>query len=180
MNPLDEQSKRRAYELWDSPILDESLVGTVKGLQQIHAFLFGGLYEFAGQIRTKNVSKGGFQFANCRYFGEALPRIEAMPEGSIDEIVDKYVKMNIAHPFMEGNGRATRIWLDMLLKRRLAKCVDWQLIDKQDYLNAMERSVIDATDIKRLISTSLTDRIDDRELFMKGIDHSYYYEEIDE
>ena len=180
MNPLDDQSKRRAYELWDSPVLDESLVGTVMGLQQIHAFLFGGLYEFAGQIRVKNISKGGFQFANCRYFDETLPQIEAIPEGSLDEIVDKYVEMNIAHPFMEGNGRATRIWLDMLLKRRLAKCVDWQLIDKQDYLNAMERSVIDATDIKRLILTALTDRIDDRELFMKGIDYSYYYEEIDE
>ena len=180
MSPRDEQSKRRAYELWDSPILDENLVGTVRGLRQIHAFLFGGLYDFAGQIRTKNISKGGFQFANCHYFDETLPRIEAMPEGSVDEIVDKYVEMNIAHPFMEGNGRATRIWLDMLLKRRLSKCVDWRLIDKQDYLKAMERSVIDATDIKRLISAALTDRIDDRELFMKGIDYSYYYEEIDE
>ena len=179
MSPLDEQSKKRAYELWDSPLLDESLVGTVMGLQQIHAFLFAGLYDFAGQIRTKNISKGGFQFANCRYFDETLPRIEAMPEGSVDEIVDKYVEMNIAHPFIEGNGRATRIWLDMLLKSRLAKCVDWQLIDKQDYLKAMERSVVDATDIKRLISAALTDKIDDRELFMKGIDYSYYYEEIE-
>jgi cell filamentation protein len=150
------------------------------GLQQIHAFLFGGLYDFAGQIRTKNISKGGFQFANCRHFDEILPSIEAMPEGSIDEIVDKYVEMNIAHPFMEGNGRAMRIWLDMLLKARLSKCVDWRLIDKQDYLNAMECSVVDATDIQRLISAALTDEIDDRELFMKGIDYSYYYEEIDE
>lgn len=179
MSPLDEQSKRRAYELWDSPLLDENLVGTVAGLQQIHAFLFGGLYDFAGQLRTKNISKGGFQFANCRHFNEALPRIEAMPESSIGEIVDKYVEMNIAHPFMEGNGRAMRIWLDMLLKHRLTKCVDWQIIDKQDYLKAMERSVIDATDIRNLISAALTDRIDDRELFMKGIDYSYYYEEID-
>ena len=180
MNPLDEQSKRRAYELWDSPILDESLIGTVAGLQQIHAFLFGGLYDFAGQIRTKNISKGGFQFANCLYFGETLPQIEAMPEGSINEIVDKYVEMNIAHPFMEGNGRAMRIWLDMMLKHRLAKCVDWRLIDKQDYLRAMKRSVVDATEIHGLISAALTEKIDDRELFMKGIDYSYYYEEVDD
>lgn len=180
MSPLDERSKKRAYELWDSPILDEDLVGTVTGLQQIHAFLFGGLYDFAGQIRTKNISKSGFQFANCQYFGETLPRIDAMPDGSVNEIIDKYVEMNIAHPFMEGNGRATRIWLDMLLKQRVGKCVDWQLIDKQDYLRAMERSVIDAADIKRLVSSALTDGVDDRELFMKGIDYSYYYEEIDE
>lgn len=180
MSPLDEQSKRRAYELWDSPVLDEDFVGTVVGLQQIHAFLFGGLYNFAGQMRTKNISKGGFQFANCRHFDEILPRIEAMPEDSIEEIIDKYVEMNIAHPFMEGNGRAMRIWLDVLLKRRLAKCVDWRLIDKQDYLKSMERSVVDAADIKRLISAALTGAIDDRELFMKGIDYSYYYEEVEE
>lgn len=178
MSSLDEQSKKRAYELWDSPILDESLVGTVKGLQQIHAFLFGGLYDFAGQIRTKNISKGGFQFANCRHFGETLPKIEAMPEGTVAEIVDKYVEMNIAHPFMEGNGRATRIWLDMMLKRRLRKCVDWQAVEKQSYLKAMERSVVDSSWIQELIAAALTDKIDDRELFMKGIDYSYYYEEI--
>lgn len=180
MSPLDEQSKRRAYELWDSPILDENLVGTVMGLRQIHAFLFGGLYAFAGQIRTKNISKGGFQFANCQYFDEILPQIESMPDASAEEIIGKYVAMNIAHPFMEGNGRAMRIWLDMLLKSRLAKCVDWRRINKEDYLRAMERSVTDAADIKRLITAALTSAIDDRELFMKGIDYSYYYEEIEE
>lgn len=179
MSPLDERSKMRAYELWDSPILNEDFIGTVKGLQQIHAFLFGGLYDFAGQIRTKNISKGGFQFANCQYFGETLPKIEAMPDATEAEIVDKYIEMNIAHPFMEGNGRTTRIWLDMLLKQRVRKCVDWSRIDKQDYLRAMERSVIDASDIKRLIHGALTDKIDDRELFMKGVDYSYYYEEIE-
>lgn len=179
-SPLDEQSKRRAYELWDSPILDENLVGTVKGLQQIHAFLFDGLYDFAGKIRSKNISKGGFQFANCRYFDEIFTRIEAMPETNEAEIIDKYIEMNIAHPFMEGNGRATRIWLDMLLKQRLYRCVDWQLINKQDYLKAMEQSIIDAAPIHALITGALTERIDDRELFMKGIDYSYYYEEIDD
>ncbi len=180
MSPLDEQSKRRAYELWDSPVLDEDFVGTVKGLQQIHAFLFDGLYDFAGKIRTKNISKGGFQFANWRYFDETFARIEAMPDTTATEIVDKYVEMNIAHPFMEGNGRATRIWLDMLLKQRLHLCVDWRLIDKQEYLKAMERSVIDAKPIRALITGALTGRIDDRELFMKGIDYSYYYEETDD
>lgn len=180
MSPLDEQSKMRAYELWDSPILNENLVGTVKGLQQIHSFLFGGLYDFAGQIRTKNISKGGFQFANCQYFGEIPPKIEAIPDTTEAEIISKYVEMNIAHPFMEGNGRATRIWLDMLLKQRVSKCVDWSRIDKQDYLKAMERSVVDDSDIKRLIHGALTDKIDDRELFMKGVDYSYYYEEIEE
>ena len=180
MSPLDEQGKRRAYELWDSPILDESLVGTVEGLQQIHAFLFDGLYDFAGKIRTKNISKGGFQFANCQYFDEIFGRIESIPDSSIDEIINKYIEMNIAHPFMEGNGRTTRIWLDLLLKRKLGLCVDWSLIDKKGYLDAMERSVINDMAIRELISGALTDRIDDRELFMKGIDYSYYYEEVDD
>lgn len=180
MSPLDEQSKRRAYELWDSPILDEGLVGTMEGLQQIHAFLFDGLYDFAGKIRTKNISKGGFQFANCQFFDEVFAHIEAMPEATVEEIIDKYVEMNIAHPFMEGNGRAMRIWLDMLLKRRLGLCVDWQLIDKKEYLGSMERSIVDAEPIRTLILGALTDRVDDRELFMKGIDYSYYYEEVDD
>lgn len=180
MSPLDEQSKQRAYELWDSPMIDPSLEGTMKGLRQIHAFLFGGLYDFAGNIRDKNISKGGFQFANCRYFDEILPKIEAMPEGNESQIIDKYVEMNIAHPFMEGNGRAMRIWLDMMLKSRLGKCVDWQLIDKKDYLKAMEKSVVNSSAIQELIAGSLTDRINDRELFMKGIDYSYYYEEIED
>lgn len=180
LSPLDEQSKQRAYELWDSPMIDPDLTGTVKGLRQIHAFLFGGLYDFAGSIRDKNISKGGFEFANCRYFGETLPQIEEMPEASASQIIDKYVEMNIAHPFMEGNGRATRIWLDMMLKKNLGKCVDWRLINKQDYLSAMELSVTDASEIQRLIAGALTDRINDRELFMKGIDYSYYYEEIED
>ena len=137
-SPLDERSKQRAYELWDSPILDSELVGTVEGLRQVHAFLFDGLYDFAGRIRTKNISKGGFQFANCAFFGDILPSIEALPDSTAEQIVDKYVEMNIAHPFMEGNGRATRIWLDMLLKRRLGKCVDWRLVGKKEYLAAME------------------------------------------
>lgn len=180
LNPLDEQSKTRAYELWDSPILDEALVGTIKGLQQIHAFLFSGLYDFAGKIRDKNISKGGFQFANCRYFDEIFAQVEAMPDETEAQIIEKYVELNIVHPFMEGNGRATRIWLDMLFKARLGKCVDWQQIDKKLYLRAMEESVLDSSHIKKLITGALTDKIDDRELFMKGIDYSYYYEEIEE
>lgn len=179
-SPLDERSKQRAYELWDSPILDQDLVGTVKGLRQIHAFLFDGLYDFAGKIRTKNISKGGFQFANCAFFGEILPSIDALPDLTEVQIVDKYVEMNIVHPFMEGNGRATRIWLDMLLKKRVGKCVDWRLIDKKEYLGAMEESVLDSARIHELIAGALVDDINDRELFMKGIDYSYYYEVVDE
>lgn len=179
-DPIDEQSKRNAYELYENSILDTSEAGTIKGLQQIHAFLFGGLYEFAGQIRTKNISKGGFVFANCLYLEKIFNQIEAMPENNIDEIIDKYIEMNIAHPFMEGNGRATRIWLDQLLKIRIGKCIDWQQIDKKDYLNAMKKSPFDVTPIKNLIKSAITDRINDREIFMKGIDYSYYYETIEE
>lgn len=179
-DPIDEQSKRNAYELYENSILETTEVGTVKGLQQIHAFLFGGLYDFAGQIRTKNISKGGFAFANCMYLGKTFCQIESMPENSFDEIIDKYIEMNIAHPFMEGNGRATRIWLDQLLKTRINKCIDWQQIDKKDYLNAMEKSPFDANPIKKLLESAITDRIHDREIFMKGIDYSYYYETIDE
>lgn len=179
-DPIDEQSKRNAYELYENSILETTEVGTVKGLQQIHAFLFGGLYDFAGQIRTKNISKGGFAFANCMYLKETFLQIESMPENSFDEIIDKYVEMNIAHPFMEGNGRATRIWLDQLLKTRINKCIDWQQIDKKDYLNAMEKSPFDANPIKKLLESAMTDRINDCEIFMKGIDYSYYYETIDE
>lgn len=179
-DPIDEQSKRNAYELYENSILETTEVGTVKGLQQIHAFLFGGLYDFAGQIRTKNISKGGFAFANCMYLKETFLQIESMPENSFDEIIDKYVEMNIAHPFMEGNGRATRIWLDQLLKTRINKCIDWQQIDKKDYLNAMEKSPFDANPIKKLLESAITNRINDREIFMKGIDYSYYYETIDE
>lgn len=145
-------------------------------LLQIHAYIFGGLYDFAGQIRTKNISKGGFTFANALHFPTILPTIEAMPETTFVEIADKYVDMNVAHPFMEGNGRSTRIWLDLMLRHSLKKCVDWSLIDKNAYLEAMRRSVVDSAPIKALLSGALTDKIDDQETFMKGIDYSYYYE----
>ena len=179
-SPLDERSKQRVCELWDSPILDNKLVGTVEGLRQVHAFLFDGLYDFAGQIRAKNISKGGFQFANCVFFGDILPSIDALPDSTAEQIVDKYVETNIAHPFMEGNGRATRIWLDMLLKKRLEKCVDWRLVAKKECLAAMEKSVVDSSRIHALVAAALTDDIDNRELFMKDIDYSYYYEVVDE
>ncbi|MBR4349547.1 MAG: Fic family protein [Bacteroidales bacterium] len=176
-NTIDGQSRKKAYALYESGLLKSLEPGSVKCLQQIHAYLFGGLYDFAGQIRSKNISKGGFSFANALHFPIVLPSIEKMPENTFDEIVDKYVEMNVAHPFMEGNGRSTRIWLDLMLKRSLKKCVDWSKINKNDYLTAMERSVVDATRIKELINSALTDKIDDREMFMKGIDYSYYYEE---
>ena len=176
-NTIDGKSKKRAYELFDSDLINESSIGTVKALQQIHAFLFGGLYDFAGQIRDVNISKGGFAFAAAAYLPQTLEQIEQMPDGAFDEIVDKYVEMNVAHPFREGNGRATRIWLDQMLKRSLKMCVDWSRIDKRSYLSAMERSVADSTTIRSLLQNALTDRIDDREIFMKGIDYSYYYEE---
>lgn len=141
------------------------------------AYIFGGLYDFAGQIRTRNISKGGFTFANALHFPTILQTIEAMPETTFDEIADKYVEMNVAHPFMEGNGRSTRIWLDLMLRRSLKKCVDWSIIDKNAYLEAMGLSVVDPAPIKALLSGALTDKIDDRETFMKGIDYSYYYEQ---
>ena len=174
---LDERSKQKAYLLLESGLIQSIEVGTVKGLKQIHAYLFGGLYDFAGQIRTHNISKGGFKFANALYLNENLKAIENMPETTISEIVQKYVEMNVAHPFMEGNGRSTRIWLDLILKKNLGKCVDWSRIDKTTYLEAMKKSPVDASDILSLIENALTDRIDDREIFMKGIDYSYYYEE---
>ena len=176
-NTIDGQSKKKAYTLFESGLLKNLEAGTVKCLQQIHAYLFGGLYDFAGQIRTKNISKGGFSFAPCQYFNMTLPTIERMPETTFDEITDKYVEMNIAHPFMEGNGRSTRIWLDLMLKRSLKKCVDWSKINKNDYLNAMQVSPANSTDIKMLIKNALTNKINDRDMFMKGIDYSYYYEE---
>jgi len=176
-NTIDGQSKKKAYSLFESGLLKTLEPGNVKCLQQIHAYLFGGLYDFAGQIRTKNISKGGFTFANALYFPDVLYNIERMPETTFDEIVDKYVEMNVAHPFMEGNGRSTRIWLDLMLKRTLKKCVDWSKIDKREYLDAMRESVSNADKIKRLIQSALTDKINDRETFMKGIDYSYYYEE---
>ena len=178
-NTIDGQSKKKAYQLFESDILKTVDPGTIKCLQQIHAYLFGGLYDFAGQIRTKNISKGGFTFANCMHFPETLQTIERMPETTFDEIMDKYIEMNVAHPFMEGNGRSTRIWLDLMLKRSLKRCVDWSQIDKNEYLAAMRESVSDSTHIKTLVEPVLTTKIDDREMFTKGIDYSYYYEQND-
>ena len=176
-NTIDGQSRRKAYTLFESNLLNTISVGTVKGLQQIHAYLFGGLYDFAGQIRNKTISKGGFTFCLWQHLGQQLLLIEQMPETTFDEIVSKYVEMNVAHPFMEGNGRSTRIWLDLMLKRSLKRCVDWSMIDKNDYLNAMRASVSDDSEIRRLLKGALTDEIDSRDMFMKGIDYSYYYEE---
>lgn len=178
-NTIDGQSRKKAYTLFESNLINSIEIGTVKGLQQVHAYLFGGLYDFAGKIRTVNIAKGGFQFAMAQYLPQTLANIEKMPDSTFEEIIDKYVEMNIAHPFREGNGRATRIWLDLMLKRSLKKCVDWSKINKSDYLSAMTRSVANATEIKSLIKNALTDKINDREIFMKGIDYSYYYEQVD-
>ncbi|MDR3210777.1 MAG: Fic family protein [Planctomycetota bacterium] len=177
---IDGKSKSKAYALFDSSLLDTIEVGTVKGLQQIHSYLFGGLYDFAGQIRKLNIAKGGFQFAKARFLPKTLGTIEQMPETTFEEITDKYVEMNVAHPFMEGNGRSTRIWLDLILKKQLKLCVDWSLIDKKDYLATMEKSVASSTQIKALLKQALTDKINDREVFMKGVDYSYYYEQEDD
>ena len=176
-NSIDGQSKKKAYTLIESGLLDSMEPGTVKCLQQIHAYLFGGLYDFAGQIRTKTIWKDGTLFCRAEYLMQNLRIIEQMPETCFDEIVNKYVEMNVAHPFMEGNGRSTRIWLDLMFKKRLKLCVDWSQIDKKRYLEAMRRSTTDATYIKALLNGAMTDEIDDREIFMKGIDYSYYYEQ---
>ncbi len=178
-NTIDGQSRKKAYTLYESGLLNTLEPGSIKCLQQIHAYLFGGLYDFAGKIREKNISKGGFAFANALHFPIVLRNIENMPETTFEEIADKYVEMNVAHPFMEGNGRSTRIWLDLMLRRSLKKCVDWSQIDKNEYLNAMRESVLDAKHIKALLQQALTDKINDREMFMKGIDYSYYYEQED-
>lgn len=176
---VDEKSKQKAYSLFDNSISDAIEVGTVKGLQQIHAYLFGGLYDFAGQIRMVNIAKAGFAFAPAMYLYDNLQIIENMPENSLEAIVKKYVEMNIAHPFMEGNGRSTRIWLDLILKKNLGQCIDWSKIDKNEYLSAMKESPVNSTHIYKLIKGALTDDINSREIFMKGIDYSYYYEQID-
>jgi len=176
---IDERSKRKAYELFESGFIDNIEVGTVKGLQQIHGYIFGGLYDFAGQIRTLNIAKDGFAFAPVMFLKENLIKIEEMPEDNFENIVAKYVEMNVAHPFMEGNGRSTRIWLDLILKKELKQCVDWSLINKTDYLNAMRESVVNSAQINHLLSEALTNDIDNRELMMKGIDYSYYYETED-
>ena len=178
-NSIDGQSKKKAYTLIESGLLDSMEPGTVKCLQQIHAYIFGGLYDFAGQIRMKTIWKDGTLFCRAEYLMKNLGIIENMPERTFDEIVNKYVEMNVAHPFMEGNGRSTRIWLDLIFKKQLKLCVEWSKIDKKEYLAAMRQSTTDATAIKALLQGAMTDRIDDRELFMKGIDYSYYYEQAD-
>lgn len=177
LDPIDEQSKKRAYELYENNIINDNEVGTTKALQKIHAYLFEGLYDFAGQIRRLTISKGGFVFANGDFLPETLKEIDKMKEESIDDIIHKYVEMNVAHPFMEGNGRSARIWLDLILKKRLSKCVDWASVNKEDYLNAMRLCPYDQTAIERIIKGALTDKITDREIFFKGVDASYYYEE---
>lgn len=177
---IDEKSKQKAYELFESGLINAIEVGTVKGLQQIHSYIFGGLYDFAGQIRSVNIAKGGFAFAPAMFLQDNLKLIEKMPEDTIENIVKKYVEMNVAHPFMEGNGRSTRIWLDLIFKKNLHKCTDWSKIDKREYLTAMQESPVNSVHIYELIKGALTDDINDREIFMKGIDYSYYYEQVDE
>lgn len=176
MKNIDKQSIEKAFALFENGTIDSFEVGTTKGLQQIHKALFEGLYDFAGEIRTQNISKGGFRFATALYLNEILVKIERMPEGSFDEIVAKYVEMNIAHPFFEGNGRSMRIWLDMILKKRLSKVVNWQHVDKTLYLQAMERSPINDLELRVLLSENLTEDINNREVIFKGIEQSYYYE----
>ena len=178
-NTIDGRSKKKAYTLIESNLVADKDVGTVKALQQIHAYIFGGLYDFAGKIRTKTIAKGNTLFCLAEYLHQNLKAIEQMPETTFDEIVDKYVEMNVAHPFMEGNGRSTRIWLDLIFKKRMKMCVDWSKIDKREYLDAMIASHTDSSRIRELLKMALTDRIEDREIFMKGIDYSYYYEQED-
>ncbi|MEQ9167456.1 MAG: Fic family protein [Fulvivirga sp.] len=174
---IDGKSKTKAYALFESSFIDSIETGTIKGLQQIHAYLFGGLYDFSGQIRQKNISKGGFRFAMVQYLTDSLMKIDQMPENTFEEIVDKYVEMNIAHPFMEGNGRSTRIWLDLILKNKMKRCVDWSQIAKTEYMDAMVKSPTDSSVLKSILENALTDDIHSREMYMKGIDYSYYYEE---
>ena len=178
---IDEEllSKRRAIELWDKGFINDFEVGTYKGLQEIHAFLFQDIFDFAGKTRDVNLSKGNFRFANLLYLESNLAIIERMPEGSFDEIIEKYVEMNVAHPFREGNGRATRIWLDLMLKKNLDKCIDWTMVDRADYLSAMERSPVNSLEIKHLLKNALTDKVDDRGVYLRGIQQSYVYEDLD-
>ena len=176
MKQIDEKSLQKAFQLFESGDIDRMEIGTTKGLQQIHKYIFGGLYDFVGKIRDKNISKGGFRFANALYLNEILPKIEQMPENTFEEIIAKYVEMNIAHPFMEGNGRTMRIWLDLILKKHLNKVINWQLVDKTLYLQAMERSPINDLEIRFLLKENLTSETENREIIFKGIEQSYYYE----
>lgn len=169
-------SKQKAKQLFESGEINRMEVGTFNGLAQIHAYLFGDIYDFAGKLRDVNIAKGNFRFAPLMYLQASLTHISNMPQSNFEQIIEKYVEMNVAHPFREGNGRATRIWLDLILKKELKQVIDWNAVDKSDYLLAMERSVIKDVEIKHLLNPALTDKIDDRELFMKGIDISYYYE----
>lgn len=181
LNKAEEKiSKIKAKKLFDSGKIEKIKVGTFAGLRQIHKYLFEDIYDFAGKLRTVNIAKGNFRFAPVMYLAQSLKQIDKMPQSNFDEIVEKYVEMNVAHPFREGNGRATRIWLDLIFKKELKKVVDWNKIDKADYLSAMERSPIKDIEIKHLLQNALTDKIDEREIFMKGIDVSYYYEGYDE
>ena len=172
-------SKARALELFEKGLLDRFEVGTFRGLAQIHAYLFGEIYEFAGQVRTVNIAKGHFRFAPVLYLQAALEQIGQMPQSTFDEIIEKYVEMNVAHPFREGNGRSARLWLDAILKKELRQVIDWSRVDKEDYLLAMERSPVKDLEIKTLLRAALTDRINDREVYMKGVDASYHYEGYD-
>ena len=170
-------SKKKAVELFESGTLDSLKAGKTESLMYIHKALFEDIYDFAGKIRTVNIAKGNFRFAPLMYLEVALQNIDKMPQSTFDEIIEKYIEMNIAHPFREGNGRATRIWLDCMLKKEINMVIDWSLVDKEDYLLAMERSPIKDIEIKHILKNALTDKITDREVFMKGIDHSYYYED---
>lgn len=176
MQNIDKLSLQNAYSLFDSNGINSFEIGTTKSLQQIHKYLFDNLYDFAGMIRTNNISKGGFRFANALYLNEILVKIEEMPETTFGEVIAKYVEMNIAHPFMEGNGRSMRIWLDIILKARLKKLVNWQFVDKTLYLQSMERSPINDLELRTILEANLTDEIDNREVIFKGIEQSYYYE----
>jgi cell filamentation protein len=176
MKNIDKNSLENAYRLFESNDVNKMEIGTTKGLKEIHHYLFYGLYDFAGEIRKLNISKGGFRFANALYLNEILVKIEQMPENNFQEIIAKYVEMNIAHPFLEGNGRSMRIWLDMILKNRLTKVVNWQLVDKTLYLQAMERSPINDLELRTLLQENITDDVNNREIIFKGIEQSYYYE----